>query len=158
MKYYNKKSENILNDYNRGDFSFKDINCCQEYGYYPTFVVIYDNVDYSSIPHYHCCYIAYDKDKNIKYFLWGDDIKDSFRVMSADKSLERLKKYQKFGLNTRAATLLKNFTHHLMIKIALLKTNNRFIKLSSYFFRLCRRLLFLFLAAPLQRLYVAKFF
>lgn len=112
MKYYNKKSENILNNYGtvyKNCSSFKDINCCQEYGYYPTFVVIYDKVDYKSHPHYHCCYIVYDKDKNIKYFLWGDGVKDSFRVMSADKSLERLNKYSCIWVKYSRSDIVEKF-------------------------------------------------
>ena len=109
MKYYTRRAENIFNEYNRGNFSFKDINCCQEYGYYPTFVVIYDNVDYSSIPHYHCCYIVYDKDKNIKYFLWGDGIKNSFSVMSAGESLERLNKYSSIWVKYSRSDIVEKF-------------------------------------------------
>ena len=112
MKYYNKKSENILNCCDKAYenyFPFKDINCCQEYGYYPTFVVIFDNVDYSSVPHYHCCYIVYDKNKNIKYFLWGDGIKNSFRVMSADKSLEKLNKYSTIWVKYSRNDIVEKF-------------------------------------------------
>ena len=109
MKYYTRRAENIFNEYNKFCNSLKGINCCQEYGYYPTFVVIYDDVDYSSVPHYHCCYIVYDKDKNIKYFLWGDGIKNSFRVMSAGESLERLNKYSSIWVKYSRSDIVEKF-------------------------------------------------
>ena len=109
MKYYTRRAENIFNEYKRGNFSFKDINCCQEYGYYPTFVVIYDNVDYSSVPHYHCCYIVYDKDKNIKYFLWGDGCENGFKIMSEQKSLERLNKYSNIDVKFSRSDVVEKF-------------------------------------------------
>jgi len=112
MKYYTQRAENILIEYGRetlNEIPAKDINCCQKYGYYPTFVVIFDKVDYSSVPHYHCCYIVYDKNKKIKFFLWGDGIKNGFRVIPENESLEKLNKYSVIWVKYSRSDIVEKF-------------------------------------------------
>lgn len=111
MKYYTQRAENILIKYTKrdGNIPAKDINCCQKYGYYPTFIVIFDNVDYRSCPHFHCCYIVYDKNKKIKYFLWGDGCESGFRVMPANKSLEKLNKYSSIWVKYSRSDIVEKF-------------------------------------------------
>ena len=112
MKFYTEKAENIYNQCNT--MTHFDVNELRKYGYYPTFFIVMDNVDYS-IPHYHCCYIVYDKDKNIKYFLWGDGCENGFKIMSEQKSLERLNKYSNIDVKfSRSDIVEKFYTPELM--------------------------------------------
>ena len=88
-----------------------DINCLQEYFYFPTFIVIYDGAS----KHYHCCYIVYDKDKNIKYFLWGDGMNKGFEIISKNDSLKKLTKYGTIYVKySRYNIVKKYYTPELM--------------------------------------------
>ena len=106
MKCYTEKAENIYNQYNA--MTHFDVNELRKYGYYPTFFIVRDDVDYH-IPHYHCCYIVYDKDKNIKYFLWGDGCENGFKIMSEQKSLERLNKYSNIDVKFSRSDVVEKF-------------------------------------------------
>ena len=85
--------------FNRNDDDKRCINKIfspKSKGYYPTFIVIWDNVHYSSeVPHLFAYYIIYDKNKT-PYFILADGIKDSMKILSKEQGLEELQQYSSF--------------------------------------------------------------
>ena len=91
-------------------FGGNDINFLQEKGYYPTFVAIGDDrVDYKSTPHWMGAYIIYDKNQNIKYFLWADGCKNGLKVMSKEEALNKLKKYVNIVVKYSSKDVVEEF-------------------------------------------------
>ena len=78
--------------------------------YYPTFIVIFDNVHYSSqLPHYFACYIIYDKNKEAKYFLLANGLKDSMKILSKEQGLNELKQYCCFDVKYSSEKIINEF-------------------------------------------------
>ena len=109
---YKNKADNFVNF-----FGSNDINFLQEKGYYPTFVAIGDDrVDYKSTPHWMGAYIIYDKNQNIKYFLWADGCKNGLKVMSKEEALNKLKKYVNIVVKYSSKDIVEEFyTPELMV-------------------------------------------
>ncbi|MBR0183839.1 MAG: hypothetical protein IJQ10_01555 [Clostridia bacterium] len=102
---YKNKADNFVNF-----FGSNDINFLQEKGYYPTFVAIGDDrVDYKSTPHWMGAYIIYDKNQNIKYFLWADGCKNGLKVMSKEEALNKLKKYVNIVVKYSSKDIVEEF-------------------------------------------------
>jgi len=86
-----EKTNNFLKSVNPKPRSFMvehrpdevPLDCCRESNYFPTFFLIAGT-------HFVSSNIVYDKNKNIKYFLWFDGFNDDVEVLSKDKGLARL--------------------------------------------------------------------
>ena len=101
----NNKTENFVNF-----FGGNDINFLKEKGYYPTFVAIGDDrVDYKSTPHWMGAYIIYDKNQDIKYFLWADGCNSGLKVMSKEEVLNKLKKYSHIVVKYSSKDVVEEF-------------------------------------------------
>ena len=68
----------------------------KDYNLYPTFIGIYDDVNYTDPPHLYAYYVIYGKNKIAKYFLCADGIEDSMKILSVNEGLEKLKNYDIF--------------------------------------------------------------
>lgn len=68
----------------------------KDYNLYPTFIGIYDDVNYTDPPHLYAYYVIYGKNKMPKYFLCADGMKDSMKILSVNEGLEKLKNYDIF--------------------------------------------------------------
>ena len=78
-------------------------------GYYPTFIVIFDNVHYSELAHFFACYIIYDKNKEAKYFLLADGLENSMKVLSKNQGLKELQQYSRFYIKYSSEEIVNEF-------------------------------------------------
>ena len=78
-------------------------------------MVIYDNIHYKNPAHFVASYIIYDKNKEIKYFLWTDGLKENMQVLSKNQGLQRLQKYNKLWVKYSTGNIVeKYYTPELM--------------------------------------------
>ena len=78
-------------------------------GFYPTFISILDNVHYKKLPHRFACYIIYDKNKEAKYFLLADGLKDSMKILSKEQGLKELQQYSVFEVKYSSEEIVNEF-------------------------------------------------
>lgn len=115
------KKENPENLYFEEDLKFKkntlvesQVNFLKDRNYYPTFFYV-DAAGYK-IPHLCACFVVYDKNKEIKFFLWADSCANNqFLVLSKQAGLKKLKKQNKiWGKYTRGDIVEKYYVPELM--------------------------------------------
>ena len=75
-------------------FLSPEILYSKNYNLYPTFIIVYDNIDYGVL-HAHVCYIVYNKNKKPKFFIWCDGIKNKIIVRPVEESIKKIKMYKK---------------------------------------------------------------
>ena len=65
-------------------------------GYYPTYIIVHDDINYKKSTHVFSYYVIYDKNMEIKYFLKTDGLKKSMEVLPKGKVLGELDAYTDF--------------------------------------------------------------
>ena len=76
-------------------------------GYYPTFIIVYDDVNTDS--HWHVYYVIYDKTKEVKYFLWVNDLENSMYVLKKNEVLEELKKFKQVMVVYSCSNIIEKY-------------------------------------------------
>lgn len=105
-----KKTNNFLKSVNPRPRSFMvqyspdqvPLDCCREQNYFPTFFFIADT-------HFVSCYIVYDKNKNIKYFLWCDGFNDDVEVLEKNEGIQRLARYDEVYVKFSRNDIVEKF-------------------------------------------------
>ena len=114
-KDYNENGDKIrefrnLKPGDRNEKFFKEdwLKKISEYGYYPTFFQI--DCERYSVPHMCACYAVYNKDKEIKYFLWANSHKcEKFVVLSKEEGLKKLRAQNKLWINFARGDIVKKY-------------------------------------------------
>lgn len=75
--------------------------------YYPTFIVVYDDVN--TAPHYHAYIVIYNKNKEVKYFLWVNDLKNNMKVLSKNNVLKELKKFKQIQVVYSCSDIIEKY-------------------------------------------------
>ncbi len=79
-----------------------------ESGYYPTFFQI--DCERYSVPHLCACYAVYNKDKEIKYFLWANSHKcEKFVVLSKEEGLKKLRAQNQLWINFARGDIVEKY-------------------------------------------------
>ena len=80
----------------------------QNYNLYPTFIIVYDNINYNEL-HAHVCYIVYNKNKKPKFFIWCDGIKNKIIIRPAEESIKKIKNYKKKYIKYSTGDIVEKF-------------------------------------------------
>ena len=77
--------------------------------YYPTYIIVYDNIRYTNPPHVFAYYVIYDENMKIKYFLKVDDLKQNMEIVPEDKVLKELNIYSRFWFVFSRGDVVKKY-------------------------------------------------
>ncbi len=103
-----KKINNYLISFDNKNY-INEIFSTKSKGFYPTFIVIFDNVNYKNPAHFFVFYIIYDKSKDVKYFLLADGLKDSMKILSKEQGLKELQQYLGFDVKYSSEEIVNKF-------------------------------------------------
>ena len=84
-------------------------NLSKSKGYYPTYIVVYDDINYIETPHYFAFYIIYDDNMKVKYFLRVDGLKEEMKVLSESQAFKELNSFNKFFLLLSKGDIVKKY-------------------------------------------------
>ena len=77
--------------------------------YYPTYIIVGDDIRYTNPPHVFAYYVIYDENMKIKYFLKVDDLKQNMEIVPKDKVLRELNIYSKFWFVFSRGDIVKKY-------------------------------------------------
>ena len=77
--------------------------------YYPTYIIVYDDIHYTNPTHVFAYYVIYDKNMKIKYFLKVDDLEQNMEIVPKDKALKDLNVYHHFWFVFSRGDIVKKY-------------------------------------------------
>ena len=77
--------------------------------YYPTYIIVYDDVHYTNPTHVFAYYVIYDENMKIKHFLKVDDLKQNMEIVPKDKVLKDLNIYSIFWFVFSRGDIVKKY-------------------------------------------------
>jgi len=77
--------------------------------YYPTYIIVHDDVHYTNPTHVFAYYVIYDENMKIKYFLKVDDLKQNMKIVPKDKVLKDLNIYSVFWFVFSRGDIVKKY-------------------------------------------------
>ena len=77
--------------------------------YYPTYIIVHDDIHYTGPTHVFAYYVIYDENMKIKYFLKVDDLKQNMEIVPKDKVLKELNIYSTFWFVFSRGDIVKKY-------------------------------------------------
>ena len=96
------KSENML-------WNLSDCFQLSAKNYYPTYIIVHDDIHYTDPTHVFAYYVIYDENMKIKYFLKVDDLKQNMEIVPKDKVLKELNIYSTFWFVFSRGDIVKKY-------------------------------------------------